>query len=190
MRIFSSFWRYLAQNQPLFLRVLHIGIALLVVLQIINSNDMHFTPDQQIRADWLIQLCTWMHIVSGILLLPLIALLLWYCFKTRGFRYFYPYLWGDTEQLTADLRVLFQFQLPESQPKGVATCIQGLGLGALVLVVLSGLAWFVLWCSGSVWTLDLKSLHKTLTSLIEAYVVGHGGMALLHFIGWCRRQPK
>ncbi|MGL4455017.1 MAG: cytochrome b/b6 domain-containing protein [Plesiomonas sp.] len=190
MRIFSGFWRYLAQNQRLFLRVLHASIALLVILQIINSNGMHFTPEQQIGAGWLSLLCTWLHIGSGIVVLLLTALLLPYCFLTRGLRYFYPYLWGDTQRITADVRELLHFRLPESQPKGVAACIQGLGLGALLLVVVSGFSWFVLWRSGSVWAADVKSLHKALTGLIEAYIIGHGGMALLHFMFWYRRQPK
>lgn len=57
-----------------------------------------------------------------------------------------------------------------------------------MLVVLSGTAWFILWLQGSPYAGEIRNLHKTLTGLIEAYIIGHGAMGLLHFIVWLRKK--
>ncbi|MGL4269059.1 MAG: cytochrome b/b6 domain-containing protein [Plesiomonas sp.] len=190
MRLFSDFWRYLGQYQHVFVRILHLTLAALVILQILNSNGMHFTAEQRIGPGLLTTLWVWMHIVLGCTALLLGVLLTLHCLFSRGLRYFFPYLWGDMTQLKADFSSLWQRRLPESAPGGLAPCIQGLGLGALLLVAGTGFTWFVLWRTGSVWAPDLKSLHKALTGLIEAYIIGHGGMALLHFFFWQRGQHR
>lgn len=182
--LIGSFWHFLGLYQKFFLRCLHIAIAILVIIQIINSNGMGFTPTQQVRAALLTEFFTWMHIAIGITLLCLCVALVVYCLATRGFRYFYPYLWGDFIQIRRDLKTITRFKLPESEPRGLATCVQGLGLGALSLVVISGFAWFVLWRLNSAWAVDMKHIHKSLTGLIEFYIVAHGSMGILHFIMW------
>lgn len=183
-KLVGSFWSFLGQYQKLFLRCLHLTLAALIIVQILNSNGMGFTSSQQIRPEITTELFTWMHISVGITLLCLCVVLVIYCLSTRGFRYFYPYLWGDFTQIIRDIKTLTRFKLPESEPRGLATSVQGLGLGALSLVVLSGFTWFMLWRSGSAWALDMKDIHKTLTGLIEAYIIAHGGMGLIHFIKW------
>ncbi|AJJ10245.1 prokaryotic cytochrome b561 family protein [Yersinia rohdei] len=180
----GSFWSYLGQYQKLFLRCLHLTLAALIIVQILNSNGMGFTSAQQIQPDITTELFTWMHISIGITLLCLCVVFVIYCLSTRGVRYFYPYLWGDFTQIVRDLNTLIRFKLPESEPRGLATSVQGLGIGALSLVVLSGFTWFILWQSGSAWAADMKSIHKTLTGLIEVYIIAHGGMGLIHFIQW------
>ncbi|MEL6089948.1 cytochrome b/b6 domain-containing protein [Plesiomonas shigelloides] len=190
MRLFSDFWRYLGQYQHRFVRVLHLTLAALVILQILNSNGMQFTAEGAISAGIVAPLFVWMHIGMGCTALVLGLLLTLHCLFSRGLRYFFPYLWGDFSQLKVDLRTLWQRRLPESAAGGLAPCIQGLGLGAILLVAGSGFTWFLLWRTGSVWAPDLKSVHKALTGLIEAYLVGHGGMALLHFFFWRRNQAK
>lgn len=70
------------------------------------------------------------------------------------------------------------------KPRGLASTVEGLGLGALLLVVLSGTLWFVLWILDSPYAYDVMQAHKSLTGLIEVYILGHGFMAILHFISW------
>lgn len=130
-KLIASFWSFLGQYQKLSLRCLHLTIALLVIVQILNSNGMGFTSSQQIQPEITSELFSWMHISIGITLLCLCIVMLIYCLSTRGFCYFYPYLWGDFAQITSDLKTLARFKLPESKPRGLATCVQGLGLGAL-----------------------------------------------------------
>ncbi len=186
----SQFWRYLGSYQKPFLRMLHFIVMLLVIIQILDSNGMGFTQAQQIRPGLSYDIFTWMHIGIGLLMVILTLILTLYSLSTRGLRYFFPYLWGDFSQLKTDIGDIVKLRLPGTDPKGVATCVQGLGLGALWLVVLSGLVWFVLWRSGSPWSGDAKSIHKTLTGLIEVYLAGHGFMALLHFVLWLREPAQ
>lgn len=68
--------------------------------------------------------------------------------------------------------------------------MQGLGLGALLLVVLSGLIWFILWRNGSSFAGSALETHKNVTLLIELYLIGHGCMALLHFFVWQRNKAR
>ncbi|ADM41337.1 cytochrome b/b6 domain-containing protein [Edwardsiella piscicida] len=188
--LFPLFWRYLGTYQKPFLRVLHFVIMLFVIVQILNSNGMGFNQEQQIRPGLSYDIFTWMHIGIGLLMVLLTLVLTLYSLSTRSLRYFFPYLFGDFGQLKTDIGDMFKMRLPGTDPKGIATCVQGLGLGALLLVVISGLVWFVLWRSGSAWTGDAKSIHKTLTGLIEVYLAGHGFMALLHFILWLREPAQ
>lgn len=189
-KLVISFWSFLGQYQKKFLRCLHLILVVLVITQILNSNGMGLSLSQKIKPEITSELFTWMHISIGITLLCLCIVLTIYCLLTRGFRYFYPYLWGDFTQIIRDLKILTHFKLPESEPGGLATCVQGLGLGALSLVVLSGFAWLALWLSDSSWALDMKDIHKTLTGLIEVYIIAHGGMGVLHFIQWRHRKPE
>ena len=108
----------------------------------------------------------------------------------RGFHYFFPYLWGDTEQLKKDVQASLRFKMVPPRPKGLATTVQGLGLGALLLVVLSGLIWFILWLNGSSFAGPALETHKNLSFLIELYLIGHGCMALLHFFVWQRKRAR
>jgi hypothetical protein len=98
----------------------------------------------------------------------------------HGFAYFFPYLRNDFNQIRKDLQLLKRFELPQPGAGGLATVVEGLGMGALMLVVLSGFCWFLAWRFMPQWAHSLKDLHEALTGLIQAYVIGHGGMGLLH----------
>lgn len=98
----------------------------------------------------------------------------------HGFEYFYPYLYDEISQLKSGINQIKSLEIPE--PKGLATIIQGLGVGALLLVALSGATLFLLWLYDSSLANDIKGLHKLFTGLVEAYVIGHGGMGLLHIL--------
>lgn len=186
----KTVWDYLALNQPLFLRGLHGVIALLVIGQLLNSNGMALTSTHQLTSAALPRFFTVLHFSMGLVLLVLSVVLIGYCVQRRGVRYFYPYLWGDWVQLKQDMRILFRGELPPAEPKGLATCVQGLGLGALSLVVLSGASWFVLWQLDSSFAEMVKRWHETLTGLMEVYIIAHGGMGLVHIAlwGWQRRM--
>ncbi|MGG7670143.1 cytochrome b/b6 domain-containing protein [Yersinia sp. J1] len=182
MTIFTTFWAYLAETQSKPLRVLHLTIALFVIVQIVNSNGVQLDALAQANASGMSFFFTWMHIVIGITLFLLTLSLTVYCLVSRGIKYFYPYLWGDFSQIRQDLKQMMNLGLPAASPKGLAACVQGLGLGALLLVVLSGLSWFILFRMDVPWATEVLGLHKTLTALIEVYIFAHGGMGILHLI--------
>lgn len=174
-------WQFLGFFQKPYLRFLHAIIAVLVILQILSSFAMHMLSSGQINPALSSWLASWYHILSGLLVVILSLLLAADSLTKRGFHYFFPYLWGDTEQLKKDIQASLRFKMVPPRPKGLATAVQGLGLGALLLVVLSGLIWFILWRNGSSFAGLALETHKNVTLLIELYLIGHGCMALLHF---------
>ena len=188
MQWIRDFWQYLGQHLAPPVRVVHIWVLLLVVTQIVISNWMHVPQEAASAMHGANAWFSWMHIGLGLLLLCLTTRLAAVCFRSRGLKYYYPYLWGDFTQLRQDICTLRQRQLPGATAQGLAACVQGLGLGAMALVTLSGGTWLLLWISGQALAPDVRALHQALTGLVEAYLCGHGGMGLLHF--WLQRQRK
>lgn len=190
MGIFKSIWDFFGLYQTKRIRILHMLILLLVISQIIVSNWMTGTKSVVLPFWDEAYLFTWIHIVSGFVLFFLTLFLVVSCFNQRGLRYFYPYLWGDFKQIKEDINTLLAKRLPESSPKGLATTVQGLGLGALSIVIISGIVWFILWLKQSPLALEARSIHKSLTILIEIYIYGHGGLGIIHFVIWKKSKNK
>lgn len=184
MKKIKEIWQVAFLRQSPLTRWVHAFIALLVVLQIIDSN---FIDLQQ--AEHLLGLGTCVHIVVGSMLALLSILLISHLFTTRGLKHYFPYLFGEFRVLKRDLAQLCQLKLPDSQPYSLAACVQGLGLGALVLVLLSGYAWLFAWLLHCPVAHTLRHLHAQLTTLIEIYVCAHGAMALLHVLYAIYRRP-
>ena len=81
-----------------------------------------------------------------------------------------------------------KFKLPEASDYGIAGSIQGLGLGALFLVLFTGLLWFIIWNAKLSWSHDVEDMHKLLTGLVQAYLIGHGVMGVLHIFVYSKSQ--
>ena len=188
MHIIQIALEYLGERQPPVVRNLHITILCLVLSQIIVSNFMGFTDNGEVSKKTIEYYGTWIHICTGLSLLPIAFVFIYVELKRHGIKYFFPYFYGNFSQLKEDLKQLKQFELPEPSAYGMAAIVQGLGLGALTLVILSGSTWFISWIYMAPWADSIKELHKLLTGLIEAYVVGHGGMGLLHLFFRLKNQ--
>lgn len=186
MQWIRDFWQYLGEQQTSKVRVVHMLVLSLVVTQIVISNFMHVPKEVSSTMHGSNAFFSWMHIGFGLLLLCLTVILAALCFSYRGVKYYYPYLWGDFDQLRQDFYSLRNRQLPVAQARGLAACVQGLGLGAMGLVVLSGATWLLLWINDESLASEARSLHQALTGLVEAYICGHGGMGLLHF--WLKKK--
>jgi cytochrome b561 len=171
---------YLRERQPPVVRVLHIIILCLVLSQITVSNFMGFTANGEVSKKTVEYYGTWTHIGTGLSLLPIAFVFIYIELKRYGIQYFFPYFYGNFSQLKKDLQQLKQFKLPEPSAYGIAAIVQGLGFGAVTLVILSGLTWFLSWIYTAPWANSIKELHESLTGLIEAYVIGHGTMGILH----------
>ena len=180
MTMIHAVWDYMRDRQPPRIRFLHIVILLAVISQIIVSNCMEITSGGQISPKLIYFYGTWTHILTGILLLPVAVIFTMILLKEHSIRCFFPYLFGEFEQLKSDFQKLKRFELPEPKAGGLAAIVQGLGLGALFLALLSGLAWFLSWYYIVGWSHSIKELHETLVGLMEAYIIGHGGMGLVH----------
>ena len=171
---------YFEERQTPAIRFFHIVILLLVVSQILVSNFMEINDKGEIGHKAIEYYGTWAHIITGMVLVPLVLAFVVIELRRYGFGYFFPYLSGDFAQIKGDIGRLQKFELPEPSPKGIAAVVQGLGIGALCLVLISGLVWFFAWLNAAAWANDVKEVHETLTGLVEAYVVGHGAIGILH----------
>lgn len=98
----------------------------------------------------------------------------------------YPWLKGNFNQLKEDVQTLASLKLPEAFPGGLAATIEGLGLLALLLAVITGLLWFITITFISPTAPSLLEVHKTSVGAIEWYFYGHGSFALLHLLSWWR----
>ncbi|MCF1426855.1 MAG: hypothetical protein LPH19_02495 [Shewanella sp.] len=150
-----------------------------VILQIISSSFMHIHADTLPSSFGALD---WYHIVVGLGLLLLVPVFMGILLKRRTCRVLYPWLAGSFNVIKEDIHTLQTLTLPPFRSAGLAACVEGLGLLALLLAALSGTLWFIGMRQGSSEAADLLNLHKNLIGLIETYIYGHGGFALLHFI--------
>lgn len=175
-------WQFLGFFQPPFLRVLHGLIVVLVAVQLLSSLGMSSHP----QPGSLEAVISGLHVYLGFFLLPFSLFFMLYCWKIRGLKRFYAYLWGETEHLLADIRESLRFHLVSPRPGGLATAVQGLGFCALLLAAATGALWYMgvagRWPSAHL----LKDVHEFSGILVVLYLCGHGSMALLHFIVWQR----
>jgi hypothetical protein len=182
MRVIKEIWTYFGQSQPLLIRVLHLLVILLVASQLITSDFVDLDHARRIGDSVSFDFGTWTHILPGLTLAVIATIFV--------LKYFFPYVWGDLSQLKTDVRTLASRKLPETASGGLPAVIQGLGLGALTLTLLSGLSWFLLVQAGSGLAHAAIELHQMLTGLVVAYVIGHGGMGVLHIFLWMRSTSR
>ena len=188
MSIIKFAYTYLRERQSPLVLSLHLIILCLVIFQTIVSNLMRVGDNGEVSRNIIEYFGTYVHIGTGLFLF-MIAFPFFYLELTRhGSAYFFPYAFGNFTQLKKDFDKLKRFELPEADAYGIAAVVQGLGMIALALVILSGIAWFLSWIYQAQWANSLKEFHKLLTGLIQAYLVGHGGMGILHIYTVQRRH--
>ncbi len=185
-----AIWQYLRNRQPPVIMFFHLAILLLVLSQILVSNFMGFTRAGQIGGGVLVFYGTWTHIITGLTLLPVALLFAVLVLREHNLRYFFPYIFGDFKQVKSDLAALKNLRLPEPEAGGLAAVVKGLGLGALLLTLLAGLIWFLAWRQNAVWTHNAKEIHEFFAQIVELYIVGHGGMGLLHIYLTARKRQN
>lgn len=156
-------------------------LALIIIFQIINSNLVHVTASGMVKDGEIGTLSLWIHIALGVVATILTIVLCVLVFKKRGIVSFYPYLFGDFSQLKADFNQLKKGIWPESDPKGMANVVQGLGLLALIGTELTAIIWLILWRNHWEFANNFRELHKFCTGFVEAYILVHGSLAVLRF---------
>ncbi len=180
MNVIQFIRQYFAERFSPLIRVTHYAVMLFVLSQIVVSNFMEISDDGKISNHFLAYYGTWVHIITGLFLVLVATVFIVVELKKHGLVYFYPWLYGDLSRFKLDLQQLKSLELPAVSAKGLVAIVQGLGLGALFLVVFSGLSWFILWSYHSPLADYVKEIHESLTALIEAYIIGHGGIGVIH----------
>ncbi len=171
-------------NLPHAEKALHALVLIWVLTQIISSNFMHVHADTIWSS---VNQVAKLHVYGGLLLLPISLLFIYKVLKRRTIVDMYPWLSGNFSQIKADIQTLRQFTLPKTHPAGLAATVEGLGLLALLLALVTGTLWYIVASSSGI-APTLLSIHKTSVGLIETYFYAHGAMALLHYIQWWRTQ--
>ena len=81
---------YLGERQPPVVRNLHITILCLVLSQIIVSNFMGFTDNGEVSKKTIEYYGTWIHICTGLSLLPIAFVFIYVELKRHGIKHFFP----------------------------------------------------------------------------------------------------
>ena len=81
MQIKQTIQAYLQERQTPVIRFLHIAVLLLVFVQIILSNFVDFNDNGTISSNIIEFYGTWAHIVTGLLLVPLVIIFILIEFK-------------------------------------------------------------------------------------------------------------
>lgn len=170
---------------PTIEKFLHAIVLLGVVWQLLSSAFMHVHGDtlqQNISA------MSFLHIYGGLILLPWALVFVLKVLIRRQLADLYPWLSGRFDVIKQDVESIINLDMPETRPAGLAACIEGLGLLALLLALATGGGWY--------WFLNmygpnelLLSIHKLSVTFIQIYFFGHGAAAVLHLIVWWRGQP-
>ncbi len=163
-------WKFFGFFQTPFLRIWHLLAIVLVSAQLIKRFRTPFVD-------------SW-HIEIGLLLVPFICIFLFASFKRRGLKYFFPYFWGQTQLFTKDAQNLLQGIIPAPRPGGLPGVIQGIGFLCFFLTVSCGFIWYLLWEVNPKYSVNFLDYHRYFAYALAVYFLGHGFMALRHFIIW------
>ncbi|UAL44510.1 cytochrome b/b6 domain-containing protein [Shewanella inventionis] len=117
------------------------------------------------------------HVYGGLLTAILAVLFLIKVCNGGQWRLFFPWLTRDIKPLLADVRGLLRGQLPHSGGKGLISVIEGLGVIILLLVAMTGVAWFV---AEPVNALAWRHYHIVFVHAFIGFIVVHCLLALLH----------
>ena len=171
-------------------RLLHAGLALAIVTQLLTSLQMH-GPDDVQAGDILFQV----HRYSG-LAATVLAFGLWVTIllRSRGtdLEALLPWFsWRRLAALGRDVKVYagaaLKLRLPEHDPEAaLPSAIHGLGLVLITAMAASGATYFVQVALGLHSAepdgMIAMRVHLALANLVWAYLIAHAGLALLHHL--------
>lgn len=169
-------------------RFLHMGLALTVSLQLLNSLVME-APEPDHPLSGLEALVFHSHEWLGMTALAVVLLhWAWSLWGAGGvgMRHLFP--WGAAERtaIAQELRGLLTLRLPPGGPKGkLSGLIHGLGILAVTGAGLTGaVLFFALPENGqtNLVTGAAKEVHEFIAGFVWAYWIGHVAMGLLHHV--------
>ena len=171
-------------------RLLHAGLALAIVTQLLTSLQMH-GPDDVQAGDILFQV----HRYSG-LSATVLAFGLWVTIlvRSRGTDLGALIPWFSRRRLTVLWRdckmhagAIIRLRLPEHDPQAaLPSAIHGLGLVLISTMAASGAIYFIQVALGLHSAepdgMIAITVHLALANLVWAYLIAHAGLALLHHL--------
>jgi hypothetical protein len=124
------------------------------------------------------------HVVVGLALLPLALLYVASCTLDGRWRLYYPWLAGDFAGLRADLAGLVRGRRPGSEAGGLFAALEGLLLVALLIVVLTGLFWWL--ARGGDAAVSWRAAHIAAAHAFAVLLVLHVIAVSLHLVDLVR----
>ncbi|MCB1072804.1 MAG: cytochrome b/b6 domain-containing protein [Chlamydiia bacterium] len=171
----------LLKNFPKSFSIVHWGIALCVIGSMISSLFVH--PKNPVELP--IQIHVW--IGYGVTLFLLCQWLLLSLKKYHFVRaHVFPYHFEGRQCILADLRMLLRGQLPPTGArKGLSGLVEGMGILLISFMAVTGLIFhfaFVYSMDQIPLMLIIRDIHNFFSYFVWVFVIGHGGMAILHRI--------
>lgn len=118
-------------------------------------------------AGWL----DWSHVALGFVALAFGLRYARACTRDGGWRSYFPWLAGEGRATARDVGELFRGRLPSAEPGGLFAVIEGLLLLALLVVGVTGAAWFVL--QGSDAAVACRGVHVLAAHALLGLVIAH-----------------
>jgi cytochrome b561 len=118
-------------------------------------------------AGWL----DWSHVALGFAALTMGVVYARACTRDGGWRSYFPWLAGEVRAAARDVGGLFRRRLPSAEPGGLFAVIEGLLLLALLVVGVTGAAWFVL--QGSDEAVVCRGVHVVSARVLLGLIVAH-----------------
>lgn len=166
-------------------RLLHLGLAITVTLQLLVSLVMRAPGPREHSA--LEVLGYQIHRYVGLAAFAVVLAHWIWSGTTHGraaVRNLFPALPDKRMRVMHEIRGIFAKRLPDSEtPGGVISLVHGLGLLAVSALALTGVVLFVWWPEvgrPDKLTHTLGDVHSALSNLVWAYWIAHVGMALVH----------
>ncbi len=171
-------------------RLLHAGLAVAIVTQLVTSLSMH-GPDDVQAGDMLFQLHRYSGIAaSGLAFGFWVAILL----RSRGTEIGALIPWFSGRRLAAlrrdtkvHLSALIRLRLPEHSPEAaLPSAVHGLGLLLISAMAASGVLYYVQVALGLHSAepdgMVAMTVHLALANLVWAYLIAHAALAVLHHL--------
>ncbi len=168
------------KNFPRPIGFAHWGISLCVVGSIISSLFVDVTNPSN-------ELPIIIHVRIGYGV-TFFLLCQWFFLSLRRYHFVrehvFPYHAEGRKCISADLRLLMQGKLPPTGCRsGASGLVEGLGILLITWMALTGLIFHF----GAVYDVDktnlmllIRNIHNFSSYFVWAFVIGHGGMAVLH----------
>ncbi len=169
-------------------RLLHMGLALIVSLQLLNSLILEMPkPSRPLSGfnAWVFESHEWLGMAALAIVLLHWGWSLW-ANGGYGIRHLLPWNRAGRNGLMQDLGIMKKLYLPAGGPKAkLAGLIHGLGLLAVTTMALSGAVLFI-WMPENGRLMPVtglaKEVHEFMSTFVWIYWGGHVGMGLLHHL--------
>lgn len=165
--------------------ILHTGIMLGVIVQLLSSKFMHKHSGIPIELN-----LYYLHRLSGVFVFIMVILFI----SVKAYRAtlwdLYPWHRDGFHKILVDIKLLLTGRIPVRRGIGLARFIQGLGILLVLAMSCLGIGWWIIGTYNFDTLVNASTLihwHKNISTLVWIYVIGHTAMTFLHWI-WPKKR--